>query len=298
MARVLFITGFNRSGTTLVTAAATEAARAATLTVGHLARHLPSLDRFLAASRDGAVRDRGVDRLPVEASTPEEYGWLLRARTGEFAFGPAAAESGILRTLVDEIADADGAETVVLKNPWDTGRERLLLDHFPDARVLLVRRRLGAIEESLHRAWSRMATSSRYARSLFHDRRDAAEFTGLLRNPQAREEMVRTSRRRMRLDVLNLVRGVSRLPLDRVALISYDELRADPRAGAAWAAHLLDAEAFAGAVESTTFPEYNQARPSSPVVRGLDALWARAWRRIRDRQVRAGILPAPGGEVR
>jgi hypothetical protein len=41
MARVLFVTGFNRSGTTLVTSAA----GARTLTVGHLARHLPSVDR-------------------------------------------------------------------------------------------------------------------------------------------------------------------------------------------------------------------------------------------------------------
>ena len=69
MAGVLFITGFNRSGTTLITSAVTQAARARTLTVGDLARHMPSVRRFLtAAGKHGTVTDRGVDRLPVSES--------------------------------------------------------------------------------------------------------------------------------------------------------------------------------------------------------------------------------------
>ena len=157
--RVIFITGFNRSGTTLVTTAVTEAARATTLTVGDLARHLPSIDRFLTAARKRAtVPDRGVDRLPVNESTPEEYGWLLHAATGEYTFGATAADSGTLRTLVDELANDSDAPVVVLKNPWDTGHEQLLLDHFPDSGALLVRRRLSAIEtvrSGRGRGWSR-----------------------------------------------------------------------------------------------------------------------------------------------
>jgi hypothetical protein len=34
-----------------------------------------------------------VDRLPVDESTPEEYCWLLRDQTGEYAFGATAARS-------------------------------------------------------------------------------------------------------------------------------------------------------------------------------------------------------------
>ena len=117
MARVLFITGFNRSGTTLVTSAVTQATRGRTLTVGDLARHMPSVQRLLtAASKHGTVTDRGVDRLPVTESTPEEYGWLLNAVTGDFAFGTQAAQAGVLHSLVDELAGAEDA-TVVLKNP-------------------------------------------------------------------------------------------------------------------------------------------------------------------------------------
>src|SRR5262249_60318617 len=97
MARVLFITGFNRSGTTLLTSAVTQAARARTLTVGDLARHMPSMHRFLAAaSRQGTVTDRGVDRLPVSESTPEENCWLLNEATGGLSSGTRAAPAGRL----------------------------------------------------------------------------------------------------------------------------------------------------------------------------------------------------------
>jgi hypothetical protein len=294
MARVLFITGFNRSGTTLVTSAVAQAARARTLTVGDLARHMPSVQRFLAtASKHGTVTDRGVDRLPVSESTPEEYGWLLNAVTGEFAFGPQAAQAGVLHSLVDELADG-GDATVVLKNPWDTGREQLLLDHFADSRILLVRRDLSAIEDSQSRAWKRMVTSNRYVRSLIGDPRGRAQLLAAILDPQAQQHAVRDARRKMRADAVRLARSVARLPLDRVAFLSYDELRADPSAGASWAAHVLDASALAEAIAAHTFPEYNRANARSLTAQVIDGYWARAWRRVRARQVRAGILTGPG----
>src|SRR4051812_13831149 len=81
---VLFINGFHRSGTTLLTTAATEATGGVTLTVGHLARHLPALRYFLRVERrNNRTPDRGVDSLPITDSTPEEYGWLLRRLTGQ-----------------------------------------------------------------------------------------------------------------------------------------------------------------------------------------------------------------------
>jgi len=289
MARVLFVTGFNRSGTTLLTSAVTQAARARTLTVGDLARHMPSMHRFLAAaSRQGKVTDRGVDRLPVSESTPEEYCWLLNEVTGEMAFGTRAAQAGVLDSLVDELAGT-GDATVVLKNPRDTGRERLLLDHFAGSRVLLVRRDLRAIEDSQRRAWNRMATSSRYGRALVGDRR-RAEFLGVVLDPEARQRLIRTERRQMRRTAVRLARSASKLPLDRVAFLSYDELRADPCAGASWAAHIVDPGALGEAIAAQTFPEYNRASTRSLTAAVIDWYWARAWRRARARQVKAGVL--------
>jgi Sulfotransferase family len=297
MARVLFITGFNRSGTTLVTSAVTHATGANTLTVGDLARHMPSVRRFLAtASKQETAIDRGVDRLPVSESTPEEYCWLLKAVTGEFVFDAQAARAGVLDSLIEELA-GEQAAMVVLKNPWDTGRERLLLDHFADCHVLLIRRDLGAIEDSQNRALNRMATSNRYARSLIGDPHSRAEMLGALLNPQARQRMVGDFRHRVRRTAVRLGRDATRLPPDRVAFLSYDELRADPIAGASWAAHLVDPTALGETITAFGFPEYNTARPRGVTVRLIDWYWARAWRRARARQVRAGILTAPGRRV-
>jgi hypothetical protein len=294
MTRVLFITGFNRSGTTLLTSAVTQAAHARTLTVGDLARHMPSVQRLLSsASKRGAVVDRGVDRLPVSESTPEEYCWLLNAVTGEFVFDARAAQTGVLDSLIAELAGEQDA-TVVLKNPWDTGRERLLLDHFANADVILIRRALGAIEESQSRALNRMATSNRYPRALIGDPHSRAEMLGALLNPQARQRMVGDFRQRVRRTAVRLGRDAGKLPLHRVAFLSYDELRADPIAGASWAAHLLDPNALGEAIAAHTFPEYNTASPRGVTVAIIDWYWARAWRRARARQVKAGILAAPG----
>jgi hypothetical protein len=87
--------------------------------------------------------------------------------------------------------------------------------------------------------------------------------------------------------------NVSRLPLDRIALLSYDELRADPKSGAAWAAHLIDPDAFGQAVATLSFPEYNRAPDNGPEVDEIDRQWAEAWHRTRARQIEAGILPPP-----
>jgi hypothetical protein len=297
MTRVLFITGFNRSGTTLLTSAVTTATQARTLTVGDLARHMPSVRRFLAtASKHGTVVDRGVDRLPVSESTPEEYCWLLNDVTGEFVFDAEAAQAGVLDSLIDELAGERDA-TVVLKNPWDTGRERLLLDHFADSCVIVIRRDLSAIEASQNRALNRMATSSRYPRALIGDPHSRAEMLGALLNPVARQRLVGDFRQRVRRTAVRLGHGASKLPLDRVAFLSYDELRADPFAGASWAAHLLDPNALGEAIAAQTFGEYNRTGTPSLTVKAIDWYWARSWRQARARQIRAGILARPGRSV-
>lgn len=294
--RILFVSGFHRSGTTLVTAAVTEAVAGSTLTAGHLARHIPSLARFLeAAAARKRVTDRGVDRLVVTSATPEEYGWLLHHTTGSYRLSSRAAAADTLRALVTEIAPEPAATTVILKNPWDTGRERVLLKHFPDARILLVRRDFAAMEESMARSWERYVTSSGYLRALLGDRTRAAQLLGILMDPAKRAAMVRRSRWRVRLAALRLAITAGRLPVERVAYLSYDELRADPHLGAAWARHLLDPASLADAVAAHTFPEYHRAGGGSRLALILDRLIARAWRRARARQLRSGLLTSPTG---
>jgi hypothetical protein len=300
---VWFVNGFHRSGTTVVAAAATEASDGATLTVGRLARRICALDRLLRSSPlGGAPVDRGVDRLPVTESTPEEYGWLLHHVTGQYTFRDDGACVGILRELIAELSAGSGPgapdrpsasstvvgkRAVVLKNPWDTGRERLLLDTFPGARVLLVRRRLAAVEDSVGRALARYVTSDGYLRALTDDRAEAGKLLAALTDSRSRAVVVFLARWRLRIGVFRLARRVSGLPGDRVAFVCYDELRRDPRAGAAWASHLLDADAFAESFAKLAFEEHSDGPRGGWVTRFLDWYWARAWRRARAAQVAA-----------
>jgi hypothetical protein len=289
-ATVLFINGFHRSGTTLLATAATEATGGVTLTVGYLARHLPALRYFLRVQRrNNRAPDRGVDNLPVTDSTPEEYGWLLRRLTGRSQLSARAARSGILSRLVGELAEESGSPVVVLKNPPDTGRERLLLQHLPGSRVLLVRRGLGAMEDSLSRAVSRSAQSSGYPYALVGSRRDAGPFK-LQLWPAGRWVALRLMRWRTRARVVRLAHSAVRLPLDRIAFLSYEELRQDPAAATAWAAHLLDSEALSRSVAALALPDHSSQSKGSGLVRLIDWYWARAWRRAREAQVRAGLL--------
>ena len=293
-ATVLFVNGFHRSGTTLLATAATEATGGVTLTVGYLARHLPALRYFLRVERrNNRTPDRGVDNLPVTDSTPEEYGWLLRRLTGRSALSAHAIRAGILSRLVGELAADSGASVVVLKNPPDTGRERLLLQHLPGSRVLLVRRGLAAIEASLGRAVSRSAQSSGYPYALVGSPRDAGPFR-LQLWPAGRWVALRLMRWRTRVKVVRLAHSAARLPMDRIAFLSYDELRQDPVAATRWAAHLLDPVALSRSLAALALPDGCRRYRGSWLVRLIDRYWARAWRRARDAQVRAGLL-RPGG---
>jgi hypothetical protein len=291
---VIFVNGFNRSGTTLLTTSITEAAKATTLTVGDLARHMPSVATFLAdAEASGITPDRGVDRLPVTPTTPEEYGWFLHAKIDKFGFGPTAAKSGVMESLIDELAVNSGRDTVVLKNPWDTGEEAFLLSHFPEARIVLVRRSLPGIEDSLTRAWERMSDNHGWAVALLANPEIAAGIIGVLEDPEKRKAMVADTIAQMHSEIDRLIGTIKTLPPERVAYICYDEFRQDPRAAAAWAAHIVDPEALAGAVAGLTFPEFNQPAARNEEVRALDERWAGAWDDARAAQIAAGVLARP-----
>jgi hypothetical protein len=288
---VLFINGFHRSGTTVITAAVTEAVGGVTTTVGVLARHIPTLAAFLRMPQAGMV-DRGVDRLEITPETPEEYGFLLNWRTGTHALYGHADGLRLLREHISELAAEAPGVPVVLKNPWEVGHEaRLLADH-PQAAVILVRRRLADIERSIEKALLR-SMSSAYSRALDGDSDDYNRLQRLLGSRWRRPLLLNAQRLGLRVHAYQLAGSVIELPLARVAFLSYDELRADPSAGAAWAAHLLDPQVLAEAFARHAFAERLTPARSSAVHRALDRRWRRAWERARAAQVLAGVVSPP-----
>jgi hypothetical protein len=291
--RLLFINGFHRSGTTVMTSAVTEAVDGVTTTVGVLARHIPTLDDFLETVPAGAV-DRGADRLQITPRTAEEYGFLLSHCTGTPAVYAHPDGLPLLRTHIAELGAEASDATIVLKNPWEMGREARLLADFPDAGIIVLRRRLADIERSVGKALLR-ASSSPYFRALEGDSERFDRLQRLLASRWKRRLLLRVLRLVLRRRAYRLARSVSALPGDRVAFMSYDELRADPSAGAAWAAHLLEPQALAQAFTRHAFAETAAPAPSSMLQRAVDRRWSRAWEQARAAQVRSGIVaPATG----
>ena len=293
--RVIFVNGLHRSGTTVTAAAVTDALAATTTTVGVLARHIPPLQTFLESSSVGGA-DRGVDRLQITAQTPEEYGFLLHYRTRARAIYAHPDGVTLLRTHIAELAAEAPDTVVVLKNPWDLGHEAQILKDFPDAAIIVLRRRLADVEASVANALLR-ARSSDYATALEADEQGHRRYQRHFGSRWRRPLQLLAYRLMLWRKVNRLADGVGRLPLDRVALLSYDELRADPEAGAAWAAHLLDPHALANAFRQHLFAERGVHTSASVVQRALDSRWRGSWATARQAQVRAGIiaLSSPSG---
>jgi hypothetical protein len=286
--RLIFINGFHRSGTTVMTTAVTEAVGGVTTTVGVLARQVPTLEAFLAAGSSGTV-DRGADRLQVTPETAEEYGFLLKYRTGKQALYGHPDGLPLLREHVAELAAYAPHATVVLKNPWEVGHEGRILTDFPDAQIIILRRRVADIERSVDKALLR-ASSSAYFRALNGDSAHYHRLRRLLASRWKRRLLLWVLRMVTRRQVWNLAGSARRLPIDRVGFLSYDELRADPKMGAAWAAHLLNPDTLAEAFAKHAFAERDTPIPSSIVQRLLDLRWRRAWGQLRSAQVRASVV--------
>ncbi|MDX6738330.1 sulfotransferase [Actinocorallia sp. A-T 12471] len=291
---IIFVSGFNRSGTTVLLEAVAAASGGEPFTVGDLIRHgSPGLSARLDAlvSAPEPV-DRGVDARPVTDATPEEYGWLLVDQkaapllTSRFH----ARGAGLLRRVAGEIEERSGV--AVLKNPSDTGREALLLDAFPDARVILTRRPLAGIHGSSDRALARGARSTAYGMALT-DNSALVRFAVHVQLTRPGAALLSLFNRwNLRLRVFGMLRATARLPLERVAFLDYEELVHDPSAAAFWASHVIDPDRLAKEfTRSHSFPG-NPSPASSRLDSYLDERWARLWRAGRSRQQALGILPA------
>jgi Sulfotransferase family len=289
--RLLFINGFHRSGTTLLTSAVTDAIGGVTTTVGVLTRHIPTLRTFLDELPESGV-DRGVDQLLITPQTPEEYSFLLHEYTGKLAVYGHPDGLRLLREHVAELAAEAPGATIVLKNPWELGHEARLLADFPEARVIILRRRLADIERSVNKALLR-SSSSDYFRALDGDSESYRRLQRQLASRWKRPLLLHALRLAVRRQAFRLAGSVRELPVDRVAFLSYDELRANPEGGAAWAAHVLDPQALASALKRNAFAERDEPARSSAVHRALDRRWKLAWDEARAAEVARGVVAPP-----
>lgn len=292
--RIIFVNGLHRSGTTVIAEAATEASDGVTVTAGMIAESNPYLRELLdAAANGGPAVDRGVDAKPLSADLPEEYGWLLRDVGRVPAPNVRPRTIPALMAIIERLAGQDGVEAVVLKNPWDFGREQALLDLDPNAYILLVRRSMPAVTASRRRALRRYGTSDAYISALTRHAPGVRIMVAAMRRTRSRALILSLSGWAARVRVLGFLAGASSLPLDRVAFLSFDELQTGD-AGAEWAAHVLDPERFNRALRARLWKMNapTNAERSLPDVL-IDRLWERAWTRLRAAQAAQMATPEP-----
>ena len=293
---IIFVNGLHRSGTTVVAEAVTEASDGATVTAGMIAESNPDLRELLDAAASGLTVDRGVDARQLSPDLPEEYGWLLRDVGRVPAPNVRPRTIPALMAIIERLAGPEGARTVVLKNPWDFGREQTLLDLYPNAYILLLRRSMPAVTASRRRALRRYGTSDAYLSALTRHAPGVRIMVRAMRRKRGRAMILSSAGWGARLRVLVFLARAHALPLDRVAFLSFDELQ-EGEAGADWAAHILDPERFNKALRTrlwrTEAP--TGARPPLPDVL-LDRLWERVWKRLRAAQAAQGVAPPQPGQ--
>lgn len=262
------------------------------MTVGDLATYLPTVNHLLdrIAADPTKVIDRGIDRQRVSASLGDEYGWYLWPRTG------GRFRRSMRGEMTSLIRDAGRrAWPVILKNPWDTGRETRLLRSFPTAKVVIMRRRLGAIQASWEQGLKRFAKSPDYLLAMTGNDLRIRLFLRALKWPVPRSVLLTVLRWDETARLARLLMTVRSLPVERVAFLSYDELKDDPEAAAAWAGHIVEPALLAAAFAESVDLRSSVREPRQGAIPTLlDRMWERAWTRAREAQVRAGILGPSG----
>lgn len=149
--RPIFILGLHRSGTTFLYESLARLFPLAPLTAYHIIFYKRLLSRFTQVSQtnDQALLDRyfsergastrQIDEIKLSHRTVEEYCWLLKKYAGSVHLNDRTVSlfEEMCRKLLYLQADS---ETVLMKNPWDTGAGVEISALFPGSRFVYISR--------------------------------------------------------------------------------------------------------------------------------------------------------------
>lgn len=151
LARPVFIMGLHRSGTTFLYDSLARCFPLANLSLYHLFYYDRLLknhaeggehrdrDRLNTLFRRMGITDRKLDAVYVDDRMVEEYGWMLRNHS--FSMKVTGRNQALLHEVCRKLqVVTPGAQAVLLKNPWDTGNARNILEWFPNARFIYITR--------------------------------------------------------------------------------------------------------------------------------------------------------------
>lgn len=246
--RPIFVMGLHRSGTTFFYQTLADLLPVASVTVYHVLRYSSLLaDHFggrSAAARKAVdelfselgLATRQMDGVPLGHATVEEYGWILARRRGSMHLTKDTVK--VFEIMCRKLLDTtEGAEAVLLKNPWDAGRGAEILRLLPGSRFLYLRRDpLGILSSQLRNAVHYGSGPDRFlglllrgiplARCAIGAQRAVHEVLGAsLYRRIMLELLMRDVAAQLRL----LEDAVAELPADAATVVRYEDLTRDPR---------------------------------------------------------------------
>ncbi len=160
----VFILGLHRSGTSILYKTLTTTGCFNPITAYHLIRYHELLRNAFTHTEDQAkadltalfrasgLKDRGIDRLAIDADFPEEYGFLLGHRT--LLMSLSSRNLPLFNQLGQKIQVlAHNQKPLLAKNPFDFPNFLYLKRAFPSARFVFIHRHPLKTLSSTLKAW-------------------------------------------------------------------------------------------------------------------------------------------------
>ena len=176
----VFIMGLHRSGTTFLYDSISRCFPVANLSLydiffynrllknRHEGKENADREHLNRVFRSLGITDRRLDSVWVEDKTVEEYGWLLRNESYHISIHKTNKDyfAQICQKL---LATNPGAKSVLMKNPWDTGNAKQILEWFPNARFIYITRDPIFILNSQMNAFLTLTTGSQPFQTMLVD---------------------------------------------------------------------------------------------------------------------------------
>lgn len=146
----IFILGLHRSGTSILYKLLSKTNNYNIVTAYHLIYFDQLLNNYLTSDEDKKKeklsqemhkfsKDRGIDRLKLDADFPEEYGFLLGQKSTDMTISKKNIQ--YFRDLCKKIQFiSNNDKPVLLKNPYDFANFIKIVEFFPNARFIFIHR--------------------------------------------------------------------------------------------------------------------------------------------------------------
>ena len=272
----VFVMGFHRSGTTFVYDSVSRCFPFANLDLYHIFFYERLLSNKINGNekrdrewfnqyiRDNDIKDRGLDGFEVCDSMVEEYCWVMSKGNRVFPVAKTRSwDCERLKQVCQKVLFcSDGAERILLKNPFDFDNAETLLKYFPDARFIYVKRKPSEILNSNLHAFVKMSRPHPFFR-LMQTTQPApvrfivsclSKYMYTLSEEQVISKVTFNVQKAIQKKLAAVKKSLENIPRDRYVVVDYEEFTRDP-------AHSLHQVRDMLGIEFSTSPDVIEPKP-------------------------------------